>query len=191
MTIAPLRLVAAVVLPLAMSFMAVAGASGPTVVAADANRVAGAGPSISLIDDRPSSVGLSRPGETAVECVTVVRGGAPGPAAVGMYLDPADLRGTGLVRFIDLVIEVGAAPGTDCRGFEGTVAYAGSLEWFAEAHSDMASAVGWWATEAAGDRATYRISMTLRDDNGAQDLAAAVVFTWGIAGGVSRDDPAK
>ena len=119
------------------------------------------------------------PGDGDTECIVVTYEGSL-DANVKLY--GAVTAGDGLETYLDVVIERGSG-GTfgDCTGFSSSeTVYSGTLAGFAATHTDFGSGAGTWAPSggAPDDDMTYRVQVTLQDDNGAQGLSATASFTW-------------
>ena len=125
------------------------------------------------------SVSNMAPGDSAVRCIAVQYDGSIVPADVVLYIGSGDLTGSGLATYLDMTVELGSGGGfADCTGFSGSTSYSGTLSGFASAHSDFGSGAGGWTAVTTGDDRTYRVTLTLQDDNDAQALNADVTFTW-------------
>jgi hypothetical protein len=140
--------------------------------------VVAASTAIELRDDDGNTpmfdLGPLRPGEGGQRCleVTVVSGT---PARVGIA---ATGLTTGLDNYLDLDVESGSGGGFgSCGGFSGTSIYHGTLAEFLSTFP-AGSPLEDWTPTADGQRRTYRITVRLRDDQGAQGGKAAVNLVW-------------
>jgi hypothetical protein len=128
-----------------------------------------------------------RPGSTATKCINVSYEGSVN-SQVRMY--GAVTAGTGLADYLDVTVErsTGAAGGAtaDCTGFnEGTkvnvwTAGDGDLDAFMTGNTDYATGADSLAVTGGApiDTVSYRIVITLQDNNAAQTKGATVTFTW-------------
>jgi hypothetical protein len=85
-----------------------------------------------------------------------------------------------LAPYLTLTVERGTGGSfASCAGFtlESSI-YSGLLSAFNTTVTDYASGVGGWAASASPATKTYRITLTLADNNNAQDKTAAGTFTW-------------
>ena len=144
-------------------------------------------------DDAASSmfaVTGMEPGETDTKCINVTYSGSM-DAEVRRY--GAATAGDGLEDFLDVTVErsTDAAGGAtaDCTGFTEagksavwTNASDGDLGAFLSGNTDYASGADSWAVTGGGanDVASYKVIVTLQDDNGAQGLSSTVSFTWEV-----------
>lgn len=85
--------------------------------------------------------------------------------------------GTGLDQYLDVAITRGTGTAADCSDFAGaTSIYSGTLQAFPDNY-----AAGVDDTDTSwsnGEAATYRIAVTVQDNNAAQGLNASQTFTW-------------
>ena len=112
-------------------------------------------------------------GTTVDRCITVTYSGDV-DADVKLYLP--DAVGA-LAQYVDMTVTPGtdATPSFgDCTGFvaDGAPLFTGTLQSFRAAHSGWANGLGdnpgATAKWAQGDEVTYRVQLTLQDDNNAQ-----------------------
>lgn len=139
--------------------------------------------SVALASDAAASVPFDisnmKPGDTASRCVNVTYGGSL-TADVRMY---GVVTGSGLAPYLDTMIDVGsgAAGGAamSCDGFAtSSNLHAGTLAAFGAARSNYANGLTGFASAATGALKSYRVTISLRDDNSAQGKGAGIVFTW-------------
>jgi hypothetical protein len=85
-----------------------------------------------------------------------------------------------LGQYLDVTIDVGTGGGIgDCTGFTGgTNLYTGTLSNFASTRTDFTNGLQGWNGATNPSSRTYRIRVTLQDDNAAQGLSASADFTW-------------
>jgi hypothetical protein len=119
-----------------------------------------------------------KPGDTATKCINVGYTGSL-PADVHLY---GSVGGT-LGAYLDTTVDIGsgAAGGatSDCTGFASpSTLYTGTLTGFGTAHANFGNGA------AGNDNATnptvksYRITVTLQDNNAAQGQSSTATFTW-------------
>jgi len=85
-----------------------------------------------------------------------------------------------LAQYLDVTVEVGSG-GTfgDCTGFSGgSTLYTGTLSNFAATRTNFANGLAGWDGATNPSNRTYRITVTMQDDNAAQGLSANADFTW-------------
>ena len=134
------------------------------------------------------SVSGMKPGVAAIRCINVTYSGSLS-SQVRMY--GAVTAGTGLEDYLDVTIErsTGATggPAASCANWVDagkttvwSTAADGDLGVLLGSATDYASGEDAWAVTggAPDDTASYRITVTLQDDNAAQTLGATVTFTW-------------
>lgn len=134
---------------------------------------------VSLVDDRGgaalfTSTGL-RPGSTASACVTLTVTGTASSARVTLS---AEVTQDDLAPYLFLTLERGTlADPTRCASFTGVPAWSGTL---AQLPRTAATGVptGWRPVDATST--TYRVSVTVLDDDRAQGLPAAATFVWAL-----------
>ena len=133
------------------------------------------------LSDNDSGVALydvndAAPGTTVDRCITVTYSGDLA-ADVKLYLP--DAVGT-LGQYVNMTVTPGtdASPSFgDCTGFvaDGAALFTGTLQGFRTAHSSWSNGLvdnpgassGW----AQGNSVTYRVQLTVQDNNNAQGLA--------------------
>ena len=118
------------------------------------------------------------PGATETSDVEIAYGGTL-PSSVRLY---GDVRGTGLDRFLRLTVIRGTGTGpafapdpSDYAGAGPGVLYAGTLANFPASYGQALIDPGVWN---GSDTHTFRLTVTLADDNDAQGRTAAVDFHW-------------
>lgn len=132
-----------------------------------------------LTDDDAGSVLFNvnnlAPTQTRTNCIKV---DYTGSLAANVHLYGA-ASGT-LAPYLNVVIEVGAG-GTynNCTGFTpGSTLYSGTLSAFAASRTNYLNGLAGWNGATNPSSRTYRIAVTLQDDNAAQGLSASADFTW-------------
>ncbi|MDX1450031.1 MAG: TasA family protein [Acidimicrobiia bacterium] len=119
------------------------------------------------------------PGDGATSCIAVTYSGSL-DATVKLYA--AVTGGTGLDSYLDVTVERGSGGSfADCGAFTvDEVVYSGTLSGLAATAQDFGSGLGAWAAigGAPDDVVTYRVAVTLQDDDAAQGLDASASFTW-------------
>ena len=116
------------------------------------------------------------PGDTRTRCIEVTYTGSLS-ADVHLY---GTVGGNGLADYLDVDIEVGTGGDfASCTGFVASSSLFGdTLDAFGAAHTDFVSGLGGNAGATDPTSRTYRITVTLQDDNAAQGLSATAGFTW-------------
>ncbi len=118
------------------------------------------------------------PGDTSTECIVVTYSGTLVPADVVLY---GVSGGTGLDAYLDVVIDegTGSAFGTSCAGFVfGSNVFTNTLANFSTTYTNFATGITGWSPAANPESKTYRITVTLQDNNAAQGLNGTATFTW-------------
>jgi len=122
-----------------------------------------------------------KPLEVVTECIVITYEGTLLPADVVLY---GAVTVTGLDAYLDLIVEEGSGGQFgDCSfggGFSATstIYTGGTLADFAVAHTNFGNGAGTWTPLANPESVTYKFTVTLQDDNGAQGLGATATFTW-------------
>jgi hypothetical protein len=177
------RLGAVAVGLLVMSLLVVTGSRAAfTASTANGSNTFTAG-TVTLSDDDSGSVMFNlsdmKPGDTATKCVNVIYTGSLA-ADVKLY---GTVGGTGLATYLATTVDVGTGAtggaSTDCTGFTlGSTLHNDSLEAFGTAHTDYASGVAGFTGATNPSTRSYRVTVTLQDNNLAQGKSASVAFTW-------------
>lgn len=147
----------------------VAEATGPVAISTDA----GGNP---MFEQVPMW-----PGATVQGCILVTYSGTSLPADISLY---GKGLGSGLDVYLDLTIEVGSGGRfADCSGFMPTAtAYSGTLAAFTAQHTNFANGIRVWSPTNTPESRTYRFTVTLQDDNGAQGKTGSADFLWDAQG---------
>ncbi len=115
------------------------------------------------------------PGSPRQNCIRVSYTGSLA-ANVRMY----GAASGSLAQYLDVTVEVGSG-GTfgNCTGFSGgTTLYTGTLSDFAASRTNFTNGLAGWNGATNPSNRTYRITVTMQDDNAAQGLSADADFTW-------------
>jgi len=116
------------------------------------------------------------PGDSTTECIAVTYSGSLVPADVSLY---GVSGGTGLDAYLDVTIDLGTGGAFgDCTGFAGSNSYTGTLANFSATHTNFGTGVGGWSPAVNPESRTYRITVTMQDNNAAQGLNGTATFTW-------------
>lgn len=85
-----------------------------------------------------------------------------------------------LAQYLDVQVQIGTGGSfDDCTGFSSSsTLYTGTLADFAASRTNFANGLAGWNGATNPSARTYRISVTLQDDNAAQGLSATADFTW-------------
>ncbi len=115
------------------------------------------------------------PGTTLTTCVAVSYS-APGATSLRMAAPAA----TGdLGEYLDLQVSAGVGGGYgDCAAFSGDDVYFGTLAGFASEYPDPASGLPLNSSSSTSGTVTVRVTITLRDENGAQGKETELAFGW-------------
>lgn len=129
-------------------------------------------------------------GQTITRCINVAYTGSL-TADIKMYTSqPGGVGGTGLAPGLDLDIEVGtgATGGTSfsCANFTpGSQVFGttpATLANFASSHTNYTNGVGGWNSATNPSSRSYRVTMTVSNDDTYQNKTATVGFTWEAQG---------
>ena len=115
------------------------------------------------------------PTENRTNCITV---SYTGSLAANVHLYGA--ASGSLAQYLDVVIDVGTGGSyNNCAGFtSGGTLYTGTLANFAATRTNFANGLAGWNGATNPSSRTYRIAVTLQDNNAAQGLSATADFTW-------------
>lgn len=116
------------------------------------------------------------PGDSRTRCIAVTYTGSL-TADVHLY---GTVGGTGLADYLDVDVAIGTGGSfASCTGFSATsTLFTGTLADFGSTHTDYASGLGGLNGATDPTSRTYRITVTLQDDNAAQARSATAGFTW-------------
>ena len=160
--------------PSAEALNAVTMSSGPDASSADASpvEIGDDGIGVAMFDGS-----LLTPGDTLQSCIVLTYSGTALPSGVSLY---GSVSGDGLDAYLDLTIDVGTGGHfNDCGGFAPSAPlFSGTLASFAAAHTNFANGLQAWSPTGNSESRTYRITVSLQDDNGAQGKTAGVDFIW-------------
>lgn len=122
------------------------------------------------------------PGRSVTRCVVIDHHGTAG----SVRLAADDISGD-LAPYLSFTIAVGTGGSrASCAGFAGGVAYTGPLTGLAGGHAATAGVPTGWQPAAAGESRTYRITVTVADDNAAQGKTTAATLRWLLVPSVGR-----
>ena len=115
------------------------------------------------------------PTQNRTNCITV---SYTGSLAANVHLYGA--ASGSLAQYLDVVIDVGTGGSyNNCTGFtSGSTLYTGTLANFAATRTNFANGLAGWNGATNPSSRTYRIAVTLQDNNAAQGLSATADFTW-------------
>lgn len=116
------------------------------------------------------------PGDSRTRCIAVTYTGSL-TADVHLY---GTVGGMGLADYLDVDVAIGTGGSfASCTGFSATsTLFTGTLADFGSTHTDYASGLGGLNGATDPTSRTYRITVTLQDDNAAQARSATAGFTW-------------
>lgn len=138
---------------------------------------------VRLTDDDAGSAMFTvtnmKPGDTVTRCINVTYSGSL-TSDVKLYGAAA---GTGLASYLNTKIEIGAGAAggaaMDCAGFTPTSTLNDSLlSAFAATRTDYVSGLAGFTSATAGATRSYRVTVTLLNDDAAQGKNATASFTW-------------
>ena len=116
------------------------------------------------------------PGDSRTRCIAVSYTGSL-TSDVHLY---GTVGGSGLADYLDVDVAIGTG-GTfaSCAGFTASsTLFTGTLTDFGATHTDYATGLGGMNGATDPTTRTYRITVTLQDDNAAQAKSATTGFTW-------------
>ena len=120
-----------------------------------------------------------KPGDSNTVCIKATYSGSLVPATVKLY---GVSGGTGLDAYLDVTIDIGTGGVFgNCTGFiadGGPSAFSGTLAAFAATHTNFANGIAGWSPAVNPESKTYRVIVSLADNNAAQGLNGTATFTW-------------
>jgi hypothetical protein len=116
------------------------------------------------------------PGASVTQCIAVTYTGSL-TADVRLY---GTVGGDGLARFLDTDVEVGTGGNAaSCAGFTPTTSlYTGTLDGFGASHTGYLNGLRGFDGATDPTTRTYRVTVTLQDDEAAQRLTGSLDLTW-------------
>lgn len=116
------------------------------------------------------------PGDSRTRCIAVTYTGSL-TADVHLY---GTVGGNGLAQYLDLDIDVGSGGDfASCTGFvSSSVLFNDTVAAFGGAHTNFVNGLGGNTGATNPTTHTYRVTVTLQDNNAAQGLSATAGFTW-------------
>lgn len=138
---------------------------------------------VKLTDDDANTVMFNlsgmKPGDTATRCINVTYTGSL-TADVKLY---GAVAGSGLAPYLTTTIDIGsgAAGGAalSCTGFTGgTNLHNGTLAAFGSANTNYANGLGGFNGATNPTSKSYRVQVTLQNNNAAQGKNATLDLTW-------------
>ena len=136
---------------------------------------------VTLTDDDAGSVMFTvadmAPLDVVSNCIVVTYSGSLLPSDVNLY---GISGGTGLDAYLDVTIEEGTGGVFgNCTGFAPiSTIFTGTLSSFAATHTNFTNGAGAWLPAANPESRTYKVTVTLQDNNLAQGLNGTATFTW-------------
>ena len=117
------------------------------------------------------------PGDSATNCIVVTYSGTLVPADVVLY---GVSGGTGLAAYLDVTIQEGSGGVFgNCTGFTlNSTPYTGTLANFSATYTNFGNGITGWSPAVNPESKTYRITVSLQDNNAAQGLNGTATFTW-------------
>lgn len=117
------------------------------------------------------------PGDSVTKCIVVTYSDTLVPADVVLY---GVSGGTGLDAYFDVTIEEGSGGAfSSCTGFTlNSTPYTGTLANFSATYTNFGNGITGWSPAANPESKTYRITVSLQDNNAAQGLNGTATFTW-------------
>ncbi|MEZ5323147.1 MAG: hypothetical protein R2698_13930 [Microthrixaceae bacterium] len=148
-----------------------------------ANSVTAAG--VALADDDTGSAMFNvtgmKPGDTQTKCIVVTYNGTITTGAPIQLYRSGVPTGTGLETYLDATVEIGTGGSfSSCTGFTpSSTIVTGTLADFLTTKTSYATAqsTGWTPT-GSGQSRTFRVTLTMQDDNAAQAKSVNFGFTW-------------
>lgn len=157
-----------------------------TASTANENSVVRSG-TVVLVNDGASTamfnVGNLNGGQTITRCINVEYDGSL-TAGIKLHGVTSGDLAAGLATTIE--IGSGAAGGVSfgCTGFtaDGPASFNSTLAAFGTTHNSYAAGIGGFASAVKDDTKSYKITMTVSNDNQYQGKSAGVDFTWEAQG---------
>lgn len=140
--------------------------------------------SVVLSDDDAGSAMFSASnmtaGQSVVKCIAVTYSGT---LTSGVN---AKLYGTSsgaLASYLNLTVEQGTGGGFgSCTGFSGSQIYSGTASGFSSTYTNFGTGLTAFSPSANPETHTYRFTITVQNDNNAQNKTATADYTWEAQG---------
>lgn len=118
-----------------------------------------------------------KPGDSNTNCIVATYSGSLVPADVKLY---GTSGGAGLDAYLDVTIDIGTGGAFgNCTGFTlSSTPFTGTLATFASTYTNFGNGIAGWSPAANPESRTYRITVSLQDNNAAQGLNGTATFTW-------------
>lgn len=132
--------------------------------------------------DNPLELENATPGKTVTQCVTVTYSGTVTPTKpIKMYAKK--IMPFNLAPYLNTTIVIGDE-GATCNSIGSpSTLFTGTMEGFANAHTDFDTGLstGWTPASATADTVRpVRVTVTVADDNAAQQKSADMSFWWEV-----------
>lgn len=119
-------------------------------------------------------------GQSLVKCIAVTYSGT---VTSGVNIRLYGTASGALAPYLNLTVEQGTGGGfSSCTGFTGSQIYSGTVSGFAATYTNFGTGLTGWSPTATPDSRTYRVTVTVQNDNNAQSKTATADYTWEAQG---------
>ena len=140
--------------------------------------------SVVLSDDDAGSAMFSSSnmtaGQSVVKCIAVTYSGT---LTSGVSVKLYGTSSGALASYLNLTVEQGTGGGFgSCAGFSGSQIYSGTVSGFAGSYTSFGTGLTGFSPVANPETHTYRLTITVQNDNNAQNKTASADYTWEAQG---------
>ena len=140
--------------------------------------------SVVLSDDDSGSAMFSSSnmtaGQSVVKCIAVTYSGT---LTSGVSVKLYGTSSGALASYLNLTVEQGTGGGFgSCAGFSGSQIYSGTVSGFSATYTNFGTGLTGFSPSANPETHTYRFTITVQNDNNAQNKTAAADYTWEAQG---------
>jgi hypothetical protein len=119
-------------------------------------------------------------GQSVVKCIAVTYSGT---LTSGVNVKMYGTSSGALASYLNLTIEQGTGGGYgSCAGFSGSQIYSGTASGFSATYTSFGTGLTGFSPTTNPETHTYRLTITVQNDNNAQSKTAAADYTWEAQG---------
>ena len=119
-------------------------------------------------------------GQSVVKCIAVTYAGT---LTSGVNVKLYGTSSGALASYLNLTVEQGTGGGYGtCVGFSGSQIYSGTVSGFSASYTNYAAGLTAFSPSANPETHTYRFTITVQNDNNAQNKTATADYTWEAQG---------
>ncbi len=119
-------------------------------------------------------------GQSVVKCIAVTYSGT---LTSGVNVKLYGTASGALASYLNLTVEQGTGGGFgSCVGFSGSSIYSGTVSGFGSTYTNFGAGLTGFSPSANPETHTYRVTITVQNDNNAQNKTAVADYTWEAQG---------